>query len=70
MVFYNEIIKSNQKLRLKLKRHLQLDGFAQHHFVEGPNEGTIEKVAVIDCHADSSADELESEKNNILNKSF
>jgi hypothetical protein len=53
-----------------LKRHLQLDGFAQHHFVEGPNEGSIEKVAVIDCHADSSTDELKSEKNNILNKSF
>jgi hypothetical protein len=51
-----------------LKRHLQLDCFAQHHFVERPNEGSIEKVAVIDCHADSSADELESEKINILNK--
>ena len=42
------------------KTYLKLDSFSQHHFVEGPNEESVEKFAVIDCHAGHAADELKS----------
>ena len=38
---------------------LQSDLFAEHHFVEGPNEESVEKLAVVHGHACYAPDELE-----------
>ena len=38
---------------------LQSDLFAEHHFVEGSNEESVEELAVVDSHAGYAPDELE-----------
>ena len=38
---------------------LQRDLFAEHHFVEGPDEEPVEQLAVVDGHAGDAPDELE-----------
>ena len=39
--------------------NLQRDLFAEHHFVEGPDEEPVEQLAVVDGHAGDAPDELE-----------
>ena len=39
--------------------YLQRDLFAEHHFVEGPDEEPVEQLAVVDGHAGDAPDELE-----------
>ena len=38
---------------------LESDQFAEHHFVEGPNEEPVKELAVVDGHAGYAPDELE-----------